>query len=80
MWDYFPEDSEHWDLESIAKGDLWEELKKFSKSPKGRLLADKLQTDLLISSNRLTALTATTDEYISNEFLGSISAFVEATK
>ena len=41
---------------------------------------DKLQTDPLISSNRLTALTATTDKYISNKFLGSISAFVEATK
>ena len=38
---------------------------------------DKLQTEPLISS---TALTATTDKYISNEFLGSISAFVEATK
>ena len=31
MWNHFPEGSEHWDLESIAKGDLWEELKKFSK-------------------------------------------------
>ena len=55
LWDYFLEDSEHWDFGSTAKDDLWEEIKKLSKSPKGRLLADKLQTDLLISSNRLTA-------------------------
>ena len=71
------------------------EIKKFSdeESPEDKLLAakrkqaqatdrppDKLQTDLLVSFNRLTALTATTDEYFSNEFLGRNSAFVEATK
>ena len=47
LWEYFLESSEHW---GTARDGLWEEIKKFSKSPKSRLLADKLQTDLLISA------------------------------
>ena len=71
------------------------EIKRFSDEelPEDKLLAakrkqaqatdrppDKLQTDLLISCNELTALTVIADKCFSNEFLGSISAFVETTK
>ena len=55
----------------------------FLESPKGRLLAERFQVNLPISYSfniHNLALAATPDEYISNEFLGSISAFVEATK
>ena len=55
----------------------------FLESPKGRLLAERFQVNLPISysfSIHHIALAATTDKYISNDFFGSISAFVEATK
>ena len=42
--------------------------------------AEKLQTDLQISCNELTALTVIADECFGDEFFGSISAFVEVTK
>ena len=71
------------------------EIKKFSDEelPEDRLLTakrkqaqatdrppDKLQTDLLVSCSELTVLTVIADKCFSNEFLGSISAFVETTK
>ena len=42
--------------------------------------AEKLQTNLQIACNELTALTVIADECFGDEFFGSISAFVEETK